>query len=177
MKTKQLAIDAMLAAMCAVLGYLSVDFGNLKVTFESVPVLVAALMFGAVDGLAVGGIGTLIYQLLHYGISITTPLWIMPHALAGLLVGLYIQRRGFRLTRAQAMLLIIFSELFITVLNTGVMYVDSKIFGYYSYAYIFGALALRFALCAARATVYAVILPKLVDAVSERLRGGNAHDR
>ena len=31
MKTRQLALDAMLAAMCAVLGAVSLDFGNLKV--------------------------------------------------------------------------------------------------------------------------------------------------
>ena len=44
--TKQLTLDAMLAAMCAVLGYLAIDTGTVKVTFESVPVLIAALMFG-----------------------------------------------------------------------------------------------------------------------------------
>jgi len=172
MKTKQLAIDAMLAAMCAVLGYLSINFGNMKVTFEGVPVLVAALMFGAVDGLAVGGVGTLIYQLLYYGISVTTPLWILPHTLAGFLVGLYVQRRGFRLTKTQSMLLIVFSELLITVLNTAVMYIDSKIFGYYSFAYVFGTVVIRFAVCIVRAVVYALVIPRLVDAVSERLRRG-----
>ena len=89
MTTRKLAADAVLAAMCAVLGALSLDFGNLKITFESLPVLLAALAFGPLDGLAVGGIGTLIYQLLRYGVSVTTPLWILPYALCGLLVGLY----------------------------------------------------------------------------------------
>ena len=32
-KTRQLALNAVLAAMCAALGYLSLDFGNLKITF------------------------------------------------------------------------------------------------------------------------------------------------
>ena len=53
-KTGRLSADAMLAAMCAVLGYLSLDFGNLKITFESVPVLVAALLFVLTTGFAVG---------------------------------------------------------------------------------------------------------------------------
>ena len=77
-KTKKLAMDSMLAAMCAVLGYLSLDFGNLKITFESVPILLGALLLGPIDGMAIGGVGTLLYQLVRYGVSVTTPLWILP---------------------------------------------------------------------------------------------------
>ena len=80
-KTKKLAMDSMLAAMCAVLGYLSLDFGNLKITFESVPILLGALLLGPIDGMAIGGVGTLLYQLVRYGVSVTTPLWILPYVL------------------------------------------------------------------------------------------------
>ena len=53
MKTKQLTLDAMLAAMCAVLGYVALDMGNIKITFESLPILLgASLVTGAVTGLA-----------------------------------------------------------------------------------------------------------------------------
>ena len=47
-KTLQLTMDAMLAAMCAVLGWAArfTDFGFIKISFESLPVLVAALLFG-----------------------------------------------------------------------------------------------------------------------------------
>ena len=68
-KTKQLTLDAMLAAMCAVLGYLSLDFGNLKITFESLPILLGAMLFGPADGFLIGTVGTFIYQLLRYGVS------------------------------------------------------------------------------------------------------------
>lgn len=82
-KVRQLSMNAIMAAMCAVLGYLSLDLGNLKVTFESLPILVSALLFGPADGMIVGGIGTLIYQLLRYGVSITTPLWMLPYIVCG----------------------------------------------------------------------------------------------
>ena len=54
--TKQMAMDAVLAAVCAVLGYFGPDLGNLKITFEGLPVIVAALLFRPLDGAAVGGI-------------------------------------------------------------------------------------------------------------------------
>ena len=168
MKTKQMAINAMLMAMCAVLGYVSVDLGNIKITFESVPIIMAALMFGAKDGFAVGALGTLIYQLLRYGITVTTPLWMLPYALCGLLVGLYAQRRGFDLHQSQLMFIIIANELLVTLLNTGVMYVDSKIYGYYSFVYIFGTIVIRFVICVIKAVVYALLIPKLIRSIRAR---------
>ena len=143
MTTRKLAADAVLAAMCAVLGALSLDFGNLKITFESLPVLLAALAFGPLDGLAVGGIGTLIYQLLRYGVSVTTPLWILPYALCGLLVGLYAKKLGFVFSGKQLAWAVFLSSLLIFVLNTGVLWLDSIVYGYYSAVYIFGSFVPR----------------------------------
>ena len=78
--TRQMALDAVLAAICMVLGYYGPDLGNLKITFEGLPVILAGLLLGPVDGAVVGGIGTLLYQLLRYGVSATTLLWILPSA-------------------------------------------------------------------------------------------------
>lgn len=164
-KTKQLAFDAMLAAMCAVLGYLSLDFGNLKITFESVPILIGALLFGPLDGAAVGFVGTLIYQLLRYGVSATTLLWIAPYVICGALVGLYAKGRRFSLTQAQVIFIVVANELLITALNTVVLYIDSHIYGYYTPAFIFGSLALRIVICVGKALAYSFALPPLLDAL------------
>ena len=163
--TRQLAFDAMLAAMCAVLGYVSLDAGNLKITFESVPVLVGALLFGPMDGAAVGFVGTLIYQLLRYGVSATTLLWILPYVVCGALTGLYAKKRGFLLTQAQTCFVIVSNELLITALNTVVLYIDSKLYGYYSAAFIFGSLALRIVICVVKALAYSFALPPLLHAL------------
>ena len=162
MSAKRLAINGMLAAMCAVLGYLSLDFGNIKVTFESLPILLGALVLGPVDGLAIGGVGTLLYQLLRYGITVTTPLWILPYVICGLLVGLYAKRKGFRLSPREILVVVMGNEFIITLLNTGVIYVDSHIFGYYTPALIFGALALRLVICVARGVAFGLVLPVLI---------------
>lgn len=164
-KTGRLSADAMLAAMCAVLGYISLDFGNLKITFESVPVLVAALLFGPADGAAVGLVGTLIYQLARYGVTATTPLWIAPYVLCGALVGWCAKRHSFSLTQGEMLFIVVSNELLITALNTVVLYLDSKIYGYYSPVYIFGSLALRAMLCVGKAVAYSFALPPLLRAV------------
>ena len=66
---RRLAADAMFAAMVTVLGLVSISTGNLKITVEALPVFLGALLLGPVDGLAIGGVGTLLYQLLRFGVS------------------------------------------------------------------------------------------------------------
>ena len=169
MKTKQLAINSMLAAMCAVLGYVSLDMGNVKVTLESLPVLLGALLFGPADGALIGLVGTFVYQLLRYGFSATTLLWMLPCIIGGLIAGFYAKKKNFSLSFAQTVFIALLCEFVVTVLNTGVMYVDSKIYGYYSYAYIFGSVSIRFLLCIGRSVVYALVLPPLLSVPSALL--------
>ncbi len=167
-KIRQLAFDAMLAAMCAVLAYLSIRINNnLKVTFESLPVLVGALLFGPLDGALIGLAGTTVYQLFFsgYGVTVTTPLWIAPYVLCGLLVGLYAKRNGYSLRPGQIAFIVVLGELLVTGMNTGAIYIDSKLYHYYRPGIISGVLALRLALCVAKAAAYSAVLPPLLRAL------------
>ena len=55
-KTKRLATNAMLAALYFALSMLAVPMGGLKLTFEHLPVIIAAMMFGPVDALIIGAL-------------------------------------------------------------------------------------------------------------------------
>ena len=58
----------MLIALYVVLSVLTpIKLQNFKFTFEALPVLIGALLGGPLDGLAVGGIGSFIYQLWFSG--------------------------------------------------------------------------------------------------------------
>lgn len=163
--TRQLTIDGMLCAVCAVLGYIALDFGNIKITFESLPILLGALLFGPVDGMLIGGVGTLIYQLLRYGVSPTTLLWIVPYVVCGLVAGACSRKRDGGPDRRQTVALVVAAELAVTLLNTLALFVDSKIFGYYFPGFIMGALAWRLVICVVRAVAFGLILPGLADAI------------
>ncbi|MBR5094762.1 MAG: 5-formyltetrahydrofolate cyclo-ligase [Oscillospiraceae bacterium] len=171
--TKQMTTDAVLAAVCAVLGAFGPDLGNLKITFEGLPVIVAALLFGPLDGGIVGGIGTLLYQVLRYGVTATTALWILPYVLCGALVGRIGERFDPEKDRARLFGAVAAGEGLIFLLNTLVLYIDSKIYGYYSAAFVFGSIPVRAGICAAKALLYTAVLPALFQA----LRRGGAPDR
>ena len=100
MKVRKLTTIALLSAVYVVLSILTpIRIINFKFTFEAFPVLVAALLMGPWDGALVGSLGAFIYQLFFsgYGLTPTTPLWILPHFASGLLVGLYARKNNYDL--------------------------------------------------------------------------------
>lgn len=172
MKTRKLALDAVLAAMCASLGALSLDMGSMKITLESFPVLLGALLFGPTDGLAVGFVGTLLYQLLRYGVSATTLLWILPYAAAGFLTGLGAKRKNFAPSPREVLYLTVAAEILITALNTLVLYVDSRIYGYWFQGFIAAMLLPRTAACIVKSVAFGLLLPRLADRLRRALGKG-----
>lgn len=169
MNAKRMTVISMLAAMCAVLGAISIDLGNLKITLESIPVILGAALFGPIDGALVGFVGTFVYQVIRYGFSVTTLLWMLPYCVCGLIVGFYAKKRNYNLSVKQMILIVVIAELVITTLNTGVLYIDSKIYGYYSAVYIFGTLVPRYLICVGKAVAEGALLPLLIKPIKENI--------
>ena len=171
MNTKRLTSLAMLIAIYSVLSILTpVRIVNFKFTFEAFPVLVASLLLGPVDGLIVGGVGSFIYQLLFsgYGITATTLLWVLPHAISGLIVGLYAKAREFKLTYRQIAFISIVSALTVTLLNLLALYIDAKIYGYYSFTLVFGNIIFKIIAGIILALIYTTALPRLISVIRGR---------
>lgn len=165
MSTKKLTIVAMLMAVYVVLSILTpVKIMNFKFTFEAFPILVAAFLFGPLAGFAVGGLGSFLYQILFsgYGLTITTILWILPHALSGLLVGFISKKRNYNCNQKEIIVISILSAFLVTGLNLIALYFDSKIFGYYSFALVFGNVVIKIIAGMILAILYSFILPKLI---------------
>lgn len=168
MNTKRLTTCAMLIGINVALCILApIKLANFKLTFEAFPVLIAGIIFGPIDGLLVGTVGSAIYQIMFsgYGLMITTPLWIMPHAISGLIVGMYSKKHNYSLTLRQTVFICVLSSLLVTALNTLAIYLDAIIFGYYTYVYVFGSIIFKIIAGFILAIIYALIIPKLVKVV------------
>ena len=171
MKTKRLVTAAMLAAMYVVLSLtVTLNLGNMKITLDSLPIIVGAALLGPVDGMLIGLLGSFINQLLTYGFTVSTLLWIIPAGVRGLIIGLYAKKHSFNMTFAQTEFITIVSAIAVTVLNTAVMYIDSKILGYYSYAYVFGAVLPRFISGIIVACVLGAVLPYILKPLRQFLQ-------
>ena len=88
---RRLAADAMFAAMVTVLGLVSISTGNLKITVEALPVFLGALMLGPIDGMVIGGIGTLLaaFGLLNAFQGFLSLMSALIPPLAGVLIAAY----------------------------------------------------------------------------------------
>ena len=163
MKPKRLVTNAMLIAMYVVLSLVAtINLGNMKFTLDSLPIIVGAALFGPVDGMLIGLLGSFTNQMLTYGFSATTLLWIIPAGVRGLLIGLYAKHHNFDMSFKQTQFITISSALIVTALNTAAMYIDSKIYGYYSAAYVFGGILPRIIAGIIIAFVFGAILPQII---------------
>lgn len=166
-KIKRLVIDAMLVGIFVVLSlYASVDVWVMKFTFNGIAIILAALLFGLKDACAVAILGAFLEQLLTYGLSVTTPLWILPALFRALFVGGYAQFVKFRYQPLVMIAVVICSSVLVTVVNTGVMWADSVIMGYYSFAYVFGKILPRFGAGIITAILYGGLTMALLPRVS-----------
>jgi ECF transporter S component (folate family) len=164
MSTRKLTTLAMLTAIYVVLSLLTpIKLINFKFTLEAFPVLIAGLLMGPLEGFLVGLAGSGIYQVFFstYGITATTPLWILPHALSGFLAGI-LARRVKEYNVVNVAVIATICAFTVTAFNTLALFVDSKMFGYYSSKLVFGTLLLKFLTGLILSVFYALILPKLI---------------
>ena len=98
-----LCILALLTAMMVLLSLtLAIRTDHFKFSFGSLPVVLAAMLFGPLEGAAVAILGEFLVQLLTYGLVPTTAIWILPPAIRALVIGsaaVWFRRTGIPLER------------------------------------------------------------------------------
>lgn len=150
--TRRLAIDAVILALYFALSLVQVTVGGIRITFKHLAVIISALIYGPVDGLLVGGLGEMLSQMMSYGFTPTTLLWMLPTMVQGLLLGLCTsaskKKLGLDAVLEKPVPVGFFIACGVTgvvssCLNTFAYYVDAKMFGYYVYELVFGVFWLR----------------------------------
>ncbi len=151
----------MMAALYLPLAKAAVEFGTLKLSLGSLPITVLALLTGPWEAAAAAFIGEFLKQMLAYGFTATTLLWVIPPALRGLLIGLAAVRLGRGGTPleergALCCTVSVVTAVIVTLSNSLLLWLDSVIYGYYFPGYVLGALAARLATGIVTAVVVAV---------------------
>ncbi|MDO5563668.1 MAG: ECF transporter S component [Eubacteriales bacterium] len=159
---KTISLVAILLSLFIIFGTFSILFFNIKITLQNLPFFISAILFGPVIGALVGAIGMFISQLLTFGLSATTIIWIMPHTLVGILLGFLS-----KINKEKYIFNILISSIILTLLNTLAMYLDSKIMGYYSVAYVFGSLLQRILISIFMSICYIILIPKIINHIKK----------
>ena len=175
--TKRLALDAILIALYVLLGFLKIPIGNmLRINLASFAVVVCAVAFSPIDGLLVGFLGEFLSQVLGpYGMTPTTALWALPEAVRGLSLGLFVmlffKKRQINSSSMDPdafvwyLVACVATGILASLLNTFALYVDSKMFGYYSYYMVFGVLLIRLGLAVVMSAAFGYVSLHIVSAL------------
>lgn len=160
MKTQILVTCGLLMAMHIVLSYFSITLPTMKINLSGLPIIVGGLLFGPVVGFLVGLLGSFLYQMLSYGLMWTTILWMIPHAVRGLIVGVYAKHKKYHLGKFEVVILVLVSSLVATLLNTVGMYIDGLVWNYEAAA--FAAIGPRIINSVLTSIIYVVIIIPLM---------------
>lgn len=163
LNTRRLTMNAVFIAIYVVLDMFSVYIGNyIKLSFSAFPLLVAAMLFGTVDGVLVAGLGEFLYQVLMYGVGPTTLLWMAPPILHALIVGLYARKHGCDMDMKQTGFIILLSGLITALFTTFVIHIDAQFWGYPSGLTAI-VIAFRFVNALIMCAIYTLVAPRFVQ--------------
>ena len=179
MTTKRLVINAVLVSIYVVLRFFNIPLGNsFRFTLAPFSVILCALLYGPVDGLIVGLLGEFLSQILGpYGLTPTTLLWCLGETVRGGVLGLcsvMFFRKGLlsaeRAERKYIVVMLIFCVLtgvLAALGQTFALYVDSKMFGYYSYSIVFGVMIWRILIYVLLAGVFGYLSVPIISALKK----------
>ena len=129
--------DGMLLAMYIVLSTLTVRLTpNLQIAFTGLTVIMAVVLYGLPDAILIAVLGSFIGQARGaYGLSITTPLWMVPPILRAVVFGIAYEIfliKGIKLEDKKVLFIVfaIIAGLVTTIANTGAIFLDAMIFEY-----------------------------------------------
>lgn len=128
--TLRLTTDAMMIALYFVLTvYLAIDTPLVKFSISTLPILLCAFLFGMPDTLAVATLGSFLYQMVQWGPSAYTALWVAPFTLMALYLGgaTYLFRTHQRPQVWKIVVIIITAELLLTLLNSVALLIAGQV--------------------------------------------------
>lgn len=167
----ELCLCASMAALHIVLElFCTIRIGNeIKITFATLPFLIAGILLGPVCGLTTGLVGTFLSQMLTYGFTASTVFWILPGMMMGLSAGLIYKcfrrkpdLRSVAVTSAGSyFVLVIFN--FIASYFDGVI-----IFKYMTVEALLALIPFRLITWACMSVIYTIITLALVKVVQKR---------
>lgn len=160
-----------MAALYVGLDYLAVSisapFGNaIKLSLSGIAVIAVAAFCGPVWGAATGFVGALLGQMITYGFTATTLLWVAPAVARGLVFGLLFIAIKKKTDFIWLLIPTIISAIAVTAVNTLAMFVDARIY-HYPVALFGAALLTRIIAAAVTSVIFALMLPEILKIIKK----------
>ncbi len=130
----KICLCANMAALAIALDFISIKIGNdIKITLYALPLMFVGIMYGPTLGLLTGLVSGFVMQIIsEYGLGPTTPLWMLAPIIWGALSGFIYKLLKSKNTLINIGIVVISTSIFVTLINSLVIFLDSKLMGYAS---------------------------------------------
>ena len=170
----KISFCAVFAAMYVVLALIDIGIGpNIRLSFGSLPIIIMSLLFGPAVGVCTALVGELLNQILTYGLTVTTPIWLLVPMIRAFIIGfgakLYKKKFDKPIECRLPWLYVVtgVAAAATTFFNTIAIGLDAWIFGFFSWPYVTAALAIRFAVGIVTAIILSTISIPIVKAIKK----------
>lgn len=148
-------------ALFVVLNYASFNLQFIKFSLKGLPIIFISVVYGPIEGVLVAIFGEFFCQLISpYGLTPTTPLWILPWVAQALIVGFMFKQKDVKTHLIRWIITVVLCCVAVTGLNTLAIYLDALIFNY-PHALTQISIVLRFVNSLVSAVIYALVVPVL----------------
>lgn len=154
--------------------FCTIRIGNdLKITLTALPFIVIAFLCGPVEGLITGLLGTFLSQMLTYGITVTTVLWILPYAVQALIAGLIFKKLQKKIDIKTVALSVFVSGLVSVIITWIASYVDGVvIFKYMTLEVLIGLIPIRLVVWVIVSIAYSLVTIAVTKALFKSCPAG-----
>lgn len=177
-KIKLMTLSAIMAALYVGLDFLAVSVsaplgGSMKISISALPVIIVAIIGGPVWGAATGFVGAFLGQMVTYGFTPMTLLWVLPAVARGLTVGLFYKAFKYSDKTLHLILYTCISSVIVTFFNTVAQIVDFMVYGAYypgapdSYIAVLINVPQRLIAGLLTAVVLSLMLPAIIPPVKK----------
>lgn len=169
MNSRKIVLIALYTALFVVLSlYGTVNVYNMKLTLQNLPIYIGAITMGSVPGSIIGFVGMFTNQMITYGFTATTLLWVLPQTVVGALCGYLFENKYVKPKQSiKFYICMVLLQAILTIINTVIICVDAVVYGYYNYILVFGPLIPRIMVAVLTGIIYCLIIPLIVNAIKK----------
>lgn len=170
-KSQKLAVSSMLVAASILLSCVSIRFGFWTISFACLPIFISACLFTPQETILIALAGAALEQFISYGLSLTTPLWLLPAIARATYLSLALLKYRNDLKAAPLMKHFVISNLVCTLVTTIAMVADSIYYGYFHWSIIGISLLSRLISSVTIAILCGLITYPILNAIKANTKG------
>lgn len=173
---KQVVTIAVMASLSTIFD-LMLAKGTIKISIHALPLIISGIIYGPFIGLLTGVVTGFISQIFTYGLSITTPFWLLAYASWGLISGLFNKTIKNKMLKEKninncVIACVIFSSLFAFLSNTLASFSQIWLMNdpYYTKASIITDLLPRFLIMFVMIFAHSILVSAILKSLDKKLK-------